>query len=86
MRTFALQLITRDGEIFAREVVSVDVPAAEGRLTVMARHEPLVCSVLEGAVKVSDASGESETWNVAPGVMRVGREEVELLVQSAART
>jgi len=85
VRTFPLQLITRGGEVFARDVVSVDVPAVEGRLTVLARHEPLVCSVLEGSVKIRAASGEYETWDVMPGVMQVGRDGVELVVQSATR-
>jgi len=82
---FALRLITRDGEAFARDVVSVDVPAAEGRLTVLAHHAPLVCSVLKGTVKIRDASGEPETWHVAPGVMQVREDGVELLVRNAAR-
>lgn len=85
MRNFGLRLITREGEVFERDVVSVDVPAAQGRLTVLARHEPFVCSVLEGPVKIRAASGEAQTWHVAPGVMQVRKDGVELLVQSAAR-
>ena len=85
MSTFALKLITREGAQPDRRVTSVDVPAAHGRLTVLARHEPLVCAVLPGAVKVVDEAGTHETWQTPGGVLEVGPEETTLLVGTAAQ-
>jgi len=85
MSTFLLKVITREGERLSRDVVSVDVPAARGRLTVLARHQRLVCRVLPGVVKVVDASGAREAWDVAGGALQVEPAETTLLVPRATR-
>ena len=48
MRTFKLEIVTRDAGYPPREVTSLNVPAARGRLTVLARHQPLVCMLQAG--------------------------------------
>ena len=69
-----------------RDISAVDVPAEKGRLTVLARHEPMVCSLREGLLLVDDAEGQREQWRIGPGVMHVGRERVTVLTDSAAQS
>jgi F0F1-type ATP synthase epsilon subunit len=60
----------------------LDVPAAEGRLTVLANHEPMICSLNEGPVRVSeDEETAEERWEIARGTMEITRDGVTLLVR-----
>ena len=98
MNTFKLEIITPDKRYPPREVLSVDVPAEKGRLTVLARHQPFICSLTAGTVKIGirDAGPETgdfeprhtqavgkEEWTIGPGTMSVAREAVTLLVKYA---
>jgi F-type H+-transporting ATPase subunit epsilon len=68
-----------------RRVNALDVPAEEGRLTVLAGHQPLVCAVTGGTVRIVDADGTTERWTVGPGFMSVARDGTMLLVDAATR-
>ncbi len=85
MRTFKLEIVTRDAGYPPREVTSLNVPAARGRLTVLARHQPLVCMLQAGRVTILDAEGAGEDWRIGEGTMTVTREIVTLLVHDAER-
>jgi len=79
---FRLRIVTPELSYPDREVVSLDVPAEAGRLTVLARHQPLVCLVREGEVRVGTGSAV-ERWQVKAGVLRVQPADVVLLVHDA---
>ena len=82
MSTFRLRIVTPDLAYPPREVESLDVPAEEGRLTVLARHQPMICLVRTGQARIA-ASGGPEDWTIAAGVLRVDRGETVLLVPVA---
>ena len=82
MSTFTLRIVTPALAYPDREVVSVDVPAEAGRLTVLARHQPLVCLVRKGEVRIGTGSAV-ECWQVKAGVLRVQPSNVVLLVHGA---
>ena len=93
MNTFRLEMVTPEETYPARAVEAVDVPAAYGRLTVLAGHEPFVCSLGPGELRIRPApdagGGETptvdETWTVRRGTLVVERESVTLLVRGAER-
>ena len=80
--TFTLQILTRTLRPEPRDVVSINVPASRGRLTVMAHHQPQICLVTEGEVVITDAEGKQEAWRVGRGALNVEREKVTLLAES----
>ena len=84
MNTFKLEIITPQSAFPARDVISVDVPAEEGRLTVLAGHQPFVCAVRDGEVRIGNIEGGTETWTVERGALTVTPETATLLVRSAA--
>jgi F-type H+-transporting ATPase subunit epsilon len=84
-KDFPLRILTAERSHPARAVRAVDVPAAEGRLTVLARHQPLVVALRAGRVRIRPATGAPEEWRTEEGVMTVGREGVTLAVASAVR-
>ena len=83
MNTFKLEIVTPDGSIPVRDVLALDVPAEEGRLTVLADHAPLVCWVTDGTAGITDSEGSEENWTIRRGTLRVTPDLVTLLVQSA---
>lgn len=83
MKTFLLRIVSPESNQPDREVTLVDVPAQEGRLTVLAGHERFICSLRSGSVKILPTSGEKEQWSIEGGTMAVEPERVTLLVRSA---
>ena len=85
MKTFKLELVWRDGAAPARDVTFLDVPAEDGRLTVLAGHQPAVCLLKAGRVFIDAAEGTRETWTVAGGTLCVTREVTTILTSRAER-
>lgn len=81
---FKMEILTPDKLYPARDVLSVDIPADEGRLTVLAHHHPMFCCVHAGKAKIVNADGNEEIWTVAPGMLTVERTLVSLVVENAA--
>lgn len=82
MSTFRFSVVTPDLAYAPRDVESVDVPAEEGRLTVLARHQPMICLVRAGDMRIGSPGG-FENWTIAGGVLRVERGETVLLAPAA---
>ena len=85
MAVFALEFLTRDSCAPSRDVTSVNAPGVEGRLTVLARHEPMTVLLKAGELIIRDAAGTAEHWRVGPGALRVRPGGATLLVQTAER-
>ena len=82
MNAFQFQIITPDRILPEREIVFLDVPAEEGRLTVLAGHQPFICSLRAGEIKLRSGEGESENISIGPGTMTVTPDGVTLLVRN----
>lgn len=81
-RKFKLQIVTPSGPTPLRMISFLDVPAVEGRLTVLANHEPMICSLNDGLVRIREGDEiEEERWEISRGTMEVTREDVTLLVR-----
>ena len=52
-----LEIVTRDGQTALDDLVFLNAPGREGRLTVEPGHEPLVCALGAGSLRVRLASG-----------------------------
>lgn len=82
MNTFSMEIVAPDRAYAPREIQALDVPAEQGRLTVLARHEPFICSLQAGGVVITDPQGGREAWELGPGTMRVTPHLVTLLVHA----
>lgn len=83
MDTFTVEILTPRRAHPPHEVRSLDVPAAEGRLTVLPRHQPFICELAAGDVKVVNTDGERETWSIGQGTLWVKPDGVTLLTREA---
>ena len=82
MKSFNMEIITPVQTHAPREIVFLDVPSERGRLTVLANHEPFICSLTGGKVRIKTQQ-EEENWSVSTGTMTVAPEMVTLLVREA---
>ena len=83
MNLFRLEIITPYQEYPAQQIEFLDVPAHEGRLTVLAGHEPCLCLILTGIVRVRGSEGETPIHVTGPGTLRVTPAGAVLVVLEA---
>jgi F0F1-type ATP synthase epsilon subunit len=86
MNTFKFEIITPDMAYPPRDVVSVNVPAENGPLTVLARHQAMLCCLRNGRVTIVTPDSREETWTIGQGTLTVRREMVTMLVQDARKS
>ena len=91
MDAFPLEIVTPDAVPFSQSVVFLDVPAARGRLTILAHHEPILVLLKAGMVRIKPAEPPAEApleqkWCIEEGILRVEREKVTLLTTRAQRS
>ena len=79
-----LEMVTPTGALPPRAVQFLDVPAEGGRLTILARHQPMVCLLRAGTVVARDAEGAEEQWTIRSGTLTVERGGVTLLTRHLA--
>ena len=83
MNSFDLEITTPDATHPARAFVFLDVPAQEGRMTILAGHQPFLGTVRSGIVRATQKEGAEERWQIEGGTLRVTCELVTLLVREA---
>jgi F-type H+-transporting ATPase subunit epsilon len=81
--TFHLELVTPQGTPWAGAARLVEAPGEEGRLGVMAGHQPCVVSLRAGELGIRDAEGRRERWEVERGFLVVTPTHVQALVRAA---
>ena len=85
MATFRFELLTTEQGYPPRDVTLIDVPAYEGRLTVEARHEPLICRLRAGKMTIAPEEGPREDWRIGEGTLVVKRDVTTMLVRTAEK-
>lgn len=65
--------------MFDDEALSVTVPTIEGLVEVLANHEPIAATVVEGTVTVRTPKGE-QTFAVQGGVLEVSNNQATILL------
>jgi F0F1-type ATP synthase epsilon subunit len=83
MNTFKYEIVTPNKAYPPCEAVSLNVLAEEGPLTVLARHQSMVCCLKTGKAKITTADLHEEIWKMGQGILTVRREMVTLLVDEA---
>lgn len=78
--TFKLEIVLPETPLPARNVSSIDVPAADGRLTVLANHQPLIAALAKGLMIVTDKDGQTTTFEISAGALQVDNNVATILV------
>jgi F-type H+-transporting ATPase subunit epsilon len=83
MASFKFELVSPERLLVSEDVESVVIPGAEGEMTVMAEHAPVMTTVKPGVVTVKPASGSEERYVVFGGFADILPSGCTLLAESA---
>jgi F-type H+-transporting ATPase subunit epsilon len=81
--TFPLDIVTPERTMLSENAVSLQVPAKDGSLGILAGHAPLLAELGVGECVIRLASGAEEQLALAGGFVEVSRERVTVLADTA---
>lgn len=81
--TFQFELVSPERLLVSGQVESVIIPSAEGEMTVMANHAPVMTTIKPGVVTVRPASGVEERYVVFGGFADILPSGCTMLAESA---
>ncbi|ESZ18708.1 F0F1 ATP synthase subunit epsilon [Mesorhizobium sp. L48C026A00] len=80
---FKFELVSPERLLVSEQVESVVIPGAEGEMTVMAHHAPVMTTIKAGVVTVKTAEGKAERYVVFGGFADIVPAGCTLLAESA---
>ena len=80
---FQFELVSPERLLVSEQVESVVIPGAEGEMTVMSQHAPVMTTIKPGVVTVKAASGQEERYVVFGGFADILPSGCTLLAESA---
>ncbi|TIO08179.1 F0F1 ATP synthase subunit epsilon [Mesorhizobium sp.] len=80
---FKFELVSPERLLVSEQVESVVIPGAEGEMTVMAYHAPVMTTIKPGVVTVKTAEGKEERYVVFGGFADIVPAGCTLLAESA---
>ncbi|MGX9181206.1 F0F1 ATP synthase subunit epsilon [Mesorhizobium sp. BHbdii] len=81
--SFQFELVSPERLLVSEQVESVVIPGAEGEMTVMAHHAPVMSTIKPGVVTVKTAAGKEERYVVFGGFADIVPAGCTLLAESA---
>lgn len=81
--TVTFDLVSPERRIATLTATAVGIPGAEGRMTAMADHSPVITSLRPGIVSVTTESGETEEYIVSGGFAEISAGTVSVLAERA---
>jgi F-type H+-transporting ATPase subunit epsilon len=76
-----LDIITPDKKLYSGEVKAITVPGTDGSIGILNRHAPLISSLKNGTVKVTDNKQATHTFEIKGGVVEVLNNKVIVLAE-----
>ena len=80
MKTFKLTIARIDKELFSGDIVSLTVPSAEGEMTLLAKHEPIIAKLKKGKIVFKDEKGDSQEFELEKGALEMSENTANVLV------
>ena len=83
--TFLFDITTPERNLYRADVTQVTLPTADGEITVLANHIPLVSLLVPGVVHIVPKDGDERSLAVAGGFIEVVGNTVHVLADAAER-
>ncbi len=80
--TFAFDLVSPEARLVSGQATSVQIPGAEGDLTAMPGHAPVITTLRPGFVRV-EMDGATQEFAVFGGFAEIGAEGTSVLAERA---
>ena len=78
------EIITPEKEVLKTEISQLTVPTAEGQITILPHHIPLVATLLPGEI-IAKKNGEEVLMAISGGFLEVLKNKVVILADTAER-
>lgn len=78
--TFHLVIASVGESRFDGAAVSATFPGAEGEMTILPHHEPIVTTLKPGTITVKETLGEPKTFEIENGVLECSGNRVVVLL------
>jgi F-type H+-transporting ATPase subunit epsilon len=82
-KPFKFELVSPERLLVSGEVEQVVVPGAEGEMTVLAHHAPLLSALRPGLLDIGFPGGEHERYFIRGGFAEVGPSGLTVLAETA---
>ncbi len=80
--TMQFDLVSPEGSLASLQVVSVQIPATNGTMTVMPNHSALLTTLMPGKIKIKGPDGEND-FVVTGGFADISSEGISVLAEQA---
>ena len=76
-----LDITTPDKQIFSGDVELVQLPGSDGLFEILQNHAPMIASLGKGKIKVHDAAGQLQYFEIRGGVCEVLDNKITVLAE-----
>ncbi|MFJ7439591.1 F0F1 ATP synthase subunit epsilon [Methylorubrum thiocyanatum] len=84
MATFHFDFVGPERTLYSGEVEAVQLPGAEGEMTVLPGHAPMLTTLKVGVITVTETAGNGKRIYVQGGFADIGPTSVTVLAERAA--
>lgn len=74
-----LEIITPEDKLFEGEVTSVKFPGTDGEFGVLNNHAPIISTLTNGSIEVTDSNNESKSFEINGGVIEMQNNKIIVL-------
>lgn len=85
METFQVHILAADKTFYEGPCVSLTIPTSDGEFGILAHHSSMIAAVQPGTLRYQLPGEEPRLAAVSPGMVKVERNDVLVLVDSAER-
>ena len=85
MDAFQVHILAADKTFYEGPCESLTISTSDGEQCILAHHSNMIAAVLPGKLRYRVPGGETQLAAVSPGMMKVEKNEVLVLVDSAER-
>lgn len=78
-----LEIITPKEVIFKGDVQSVTVPGSKSPFQILFNHAPIVSSLDEGQIKISESNSKELVYTTGTGFVELQNNRISILVEDA---
>lgn len=85
MEPFQVHILAADQTFYEGPCLSLTIPASDGELGILAHHSPMIAAVKPGTLRYQIPGEEPRLAAISPGMVKVEKNDVLVLVDSAER-
>lgn len=81
--TFQYELLTSQGQVATGTALYADLPGEEGRLGILASHQPSIIGLAAGHLRIQVSPTETREWTLSRGVATITPDRMLILTRDA---